>query len=247
MAKREEPKPTTAEENGEARPRGLGRRTIACVGCGVVFVVVAIVGIILASVWDTKESRLYHGKTMPSNVAYIGYWVSDKTLGARIDTFAITANNIACDFAVRNDGQQPVTIKSIGRTIIAPPLDNRMVEIAIPVSLFDGDEPMRVTDDENVLGLQYAMQGQWVLLDPQGASSAPQPEPFTLKPGEIKRVRYRPLANQLLMPASALRIAVLLDDGGEPHPFYFLRQSCGIAGVFERTFNKAVERGAERR
>ena len=47
----------------------------------------------------------------------------------------------------------------------------------------------------------------------------------------------------MLMPASALRIAALLDDGKPPRPFYFLRKSAGIAGWFERSAEKAMGGG----
>lgn len=231
----------------EAAPApGLSSRTIACAGCAAVFVVVAIVGIILASVWDARDSRLFNGRPLPTNVAYIGGWVSDKTLGARIDTFAIAGDKIACDFAVRNDSQQPLTVKAIGRTIIGPPLDARMSESEIALNLLPQDEPMRITDDENVLGLQLVQGGNWAMIDPVEAQDAPKPEPFSLKPGEMKRIRYRPAANQLLMPASALRIAVQLEDGNPPRAFYFLRKSSGIGGMMERMMGTAVERGAER-
>ena len=215
--------------------------TIACAGCAGLFVVAIIVGIIWLTAWDTKDSRLYDGKPIPENVAYIGRWVGDDVISARIDTFAITGDKIACDFAIRNDSPQDITVNAIGRTIIAPPLDSRMSANSIPLNLMDGDLPMKVTDDENVLGLQLAMGGMWLIIDPGEAEDAPPPEPFTLKPGEVKRFRYRPRAHQLIMPASALRIAVLLDDGEPPHPFYFLRQSSGIGGWFEKGAEKAIE------
>jgi hypothetical protein len=234
-------------EPAQAPAPVLSGRTLACAGCAALFVVLAIVGIIGAAIWDAKDSRLFNGRPLPKNVAYIGCWVSDKTIGARIDTFAFAGDKIACDFAVRNDSQQPVTVNAIGRTIIGPPLDARMSEEELPLNLVPGDQPMRVTDDQNVLGLQLVAGGNWAIIEPVEAQDAPKAEPFTLKPGEMKRIRYRPMAHQLLMPASALRIAVQLDDGNPPHVFYFLRKSAGIGGLMERMMGTAVVRGAARR
>jgi len=245
MAKQDK-KQTVEPVEEQAPAPGLSGRTVACAGCAAILVVLAIVGIIVAQVWDAKDSRMFNGRPLPANVAYIGCWVSDKVLAARIDTFAIAGDKIACDFAVRNDSKSPLTVNAIGRTIIGPPLDARMSETEIPLNLLPADEPMRVTDDRNVLGLQLVMGGNWAMIDPVEAQDAPKPEPFTLKPGEMKRIRYRPAAHQLLMPASALRIAVLLDDGNPPHAFYFLRKSAGIGGMMERMMGTAVQRGAER-
>lgn len=243
---KQEKKQQPAPAESQAPAPALSGRTLACAGCVALFVVAAITGIILASLWDARDSRLFNGRPLPSNVAYIGCWVSDKTLAARIDTFAVVGDKIACDFAVRNDSSAPVTVTAIGRTIIAPPLDARMSETEVPLNLIPGDQPMRVTDDQNVLGLQLVQGGNWAMIDPVEAQEAPKPEPFTLKPGEMKRIRYRPAAHQLLMPASALRIAVQLDDGNPPHAFYFLRKSAGIGGLMERMMGTAVVRGAER-
>ena len=74
--------------------------TIACAGCAIVFVIAAIAGIIAATVWDNKDSRLYQGKPLPENVGYIGRWVSDGTVAARIDTFVLAGD------------RQPATLRS---------------------------------------------------------------------------------------------------------------------------------------
>lgn len=235
----ETPPPQTSAEP-PARNR---RRIVACAGCGGLFALALIVFIVWINAWDSRDSRLHEGRPLPENVAYIGRWVSDDALSARTDTFAVAGDRIACDFAIRNDSARDVTVLAIGRTIIAPPLDARLSQQRIGLELMEGDVPMEVTDEENVLGLTQAMGGVWIIIDPGEATGAAPPEPFTLKRGETRRFRYRPHAHQMLMPASALRIAVLLDDGSPPRPFYFLRKSAGIAGWFERSADKAMSGG----
>jgi hypothetical protein len=232
-----EPKPAPAEEPA---PRTPSRTTVACAGCAGVFVVALVAAIIVLKAWDAKDGRLFSGRPLPSNVAYIGRWVSDGELSARADTFAIAGDRVACDFTIRNDTKHDVTVRAIGRTIVAPGLDARMGQGAIELDLMDGDQPMRITDDQNVLGLQMAAEGQWLMAEPENLAQVPAPEPYTLKPHQTKQVRYRPKAHQMLMPAKALRIAALLDDGKAPHAFYFLRKSAGIGGWFERGVEKAV-------
>ena len=244
MARKDrQPTETTAPQTSSAPPARSNRRTIACAGCGGLFVLALIVFIIWVNAWDHRDSRLHDGRPLPENVAYIGRWVSDDVLSARIDTFAVAGDRIACDFAIRNDSPTDVTVRAIGRTIIAPPLDARLSQQRIGLDLMEGDMPMEVTDEENVLGLTQAMGGVWLIIDPGEAGGASSPEPFTLKPGETRRFRYRPHAHKMLMPASALRIAALLDDGNAPRPFYFLRKSAGIAGWFERGAEKAISGG----
>lgn len=244
MARKDrQPTEAPAPETSAEPPARNRRRTIACAGCGGLFALALIVFIIWVNAWDHRDSRLYDGRPLPENVAYIGRWVSDDVISARIDTFAITPDRIACDFAIRKDSPTDVTVLAIGRTIIGPPLDARLSAPKLGLELIDGDMPMEVTDEENVLGLQQAMAGMWIIIDPGEATSAAPPEPFSLKPGETRRFRYRPRAHQMLEPASALRIAVLLDDGNPPRPFYFLRQSAGIAGWFERSAEKALSGG----
>ena len=251
MAKKnpqKQPAPPPVEEPEVQGPAPLSRRTIACAGCAGAFVLVLIIAVVVLWVWDAKDGRQFNGKPLPTNVAYIGGSVSDQVVGARIDTFAITGSKLACDFAVSNDSQQPITVKAIGRTIVAPAMDTYLVTAEVPLTLCPEDQPMLVTDEENVSGLQMALGSQWVPFKVEANADAAQPQPFTLKPGETKRLRYRPpWVSQYMSPASALRIAVLLDDAKPPHPFYFLRKSAGIGGFFEKGMATAVERGSERR
>ncbi len=211
-------------------------------GCAAVFAVALLAAFIAINAWDARDSRLFKGNPLPSNVAYIGHWVSDKTVGACISTFALAGDRIACDFVLRNDSNRDMTVQEIGRTIIAPALDVRMSEMTVEADLMQGDQPMRVTDDENVLGLTQALGGVWLMIDPGHTTPSKTPQPFTLKPGQVKQIRYRPrMDRSTMMPASALRIAVRLDDGSAPHAFYFLRKSCGIGGWFEKKVETAVE------
>lgn len=232
----------SVQEASGQQPAAKSRKpiTIACVGCAAIAVIAIVVAIISVTAWDSRDSRLHEGSPLPENIAYIGRWISDGVVSARVDTFAIAGDKIACDFAIRNDSDRDITVNAIGRTIIAHPLDARLSEASIPLNLLEGDTPMEVTDDENVLGLQFTM-GVWMMIAPGDPESAPPPESFTLSAGEIKRARYRPPANQMIMPASALRIAVLLEGEDTPRPFYFMRRSAGIGGWFEKGVETAVQ------
>jgi hypothetical protein len=242
-----QPVPEPAEEPAPS-PQAPRRTTIACAGCGGAFVIALVTAIIVLNAWDAKDGRLFNGKPLPKNVAYIGRWTTDGDLSARVDTFAIAGDRIACDFTIRNDTKHDVTVRAIGRTIVAPGVDARMGQGAIELNLMPGDQPMRVTGDQDVLGLQTQGEGQWLMAEPDNAAQVEAPKPYTLKPHQTKQVRFRPKAYQelgngqvlSLMPAKALRIAVLLDDGKDPHAFYLLRKSAGIGGWFERGVEKAV-------
>lgn len=211
--------------------------TIACAGCAALFVIAAIGAIIAATVWDNKDSRLYQGKPLPSNVGYIGRWVSDGTVSCRIDTFVLAGDRLACDFAIRNDTKQEITVSAVGRTVIGQMGSHWLVQSEIPLSMNADDQPMLVTDDKNTLGLQAGMPPIKLVED----ENPPPPEPVVLKPGQMERFRYRPAAHQLLMPAGALRLAVQLDDGSEPRAFYFLRMSSGIGAWFEGGAEKVIQ------
>lgn len=234
-----EKKEAVEEQAKTATDRRKRTATIACAGCMIAFVIAAVAGIIAATVWDNKDSRLYQGKPLPENVGYIGRWVSDGTIAARIDTFVVAGDRLACDFAIRNDSKQDITVQAIGRTVIGQLGSHWLTQSKIPLSMNADDQPMLVTDDKNTLGLQPGMPPIKLVEN----ENPPPPEPITLKPGEMKRFKYRPAAHQLLMPAAALRLAVQLDDGSEPRAFYFLRMSSGIGAWFEGGAEK-IMRGA---
>jgi len=231
---------SSAIDTEQAEPKKLSKPTIACAGCAGIVVIAAVVVIIAIMTWDPKDARLYEGEPLPENVGYIGRWVSDDTLSMRIDTFALAGDRIACDFAVRNDSDSEVTVHAIGRTIIAQSIASLFNQTKLPLELVADDQPMQVTDEENVMGIA-SVYGTMALVVPEEADDAPAPQPFTLKPRQTERLRYRPHAHQLLMPASGLRLAAQLDDGREPHAFYFLRQSAGISGWMERGAQKAIQ------
>ena len=243
--------PETVDEEQTEKRRSP--TTIACIGCAAAFVVTVIVAIIAITAWDARDGRLYDGEPLPENMAYIGRWVSDEAVSVRIDTFAAAGDKLACDFAVRNDTKQDMTVRAIGRAIIGQPAESLLVLSTVPLDVAAGDDPMGVTDDENIMVMLADMNGQLMAItQPSSEEVPPAPEPFILKPRELRRFRYRPEAKvevqgimgRQILPITdpwALRIAVALDDGGEPRPFYFLRKSAGIGGWFEKGVETAVK------
>ncbi len=225
---------TAGQDDTPIKPRKI---PAACFGCGSAFVIAAIASVIWLTIWDGKDARLYEDKPLPANVGYIGRWISDDTVGVRVDTFVLAGDRLACDFTVRNDSDQDITVDAIGRTVIVQLMSHWLSQSTIPLELTNDDGPMVVTDNKNILGLRTGMP-PFNLVEDQ---DPPAPQPFTLKPGELKRYRYRPVAHQLLMPAAALRLAVQLGDAQPPRPFYFIRKSAGIAGAFEGSAQKVLE------
>lgn len=255
-----EPSVAATEDTTEKTKARVKARNTACAGCAGLAVLVLIVGVVSLLVWDNKDGQVRKGKPMPSNAAYIGRWATDDTLSVQLSTFTVAGDKMACDFAIRNVSKQPVTIKAIGKTLIGVSMDTVLLGETVPLDLTEGDEPLRITDDRNALWL-IPSQGQPLLLAPQDRE-AKQPEAFTLQPGQVEAVKFRPhaLNPQDLVSAigigalmggmpqmTGLRLAVLLDDGNAPHPFYFVGESAGIGGWMERGVAKGVEKASERR
>ncbi len=247
----------SAAEKNQARVRA---RNMACAGCAGLAVLVLVIGVISVLVWDGRDSRMRKGKPMPTNAAYIGRWATDDTLAVQLSTFTTTGDKMACDFAVRNVSRESITITAIGKTLIAASMDTVLLSESVPLVIAEGDEPMGVTDDRNALWYIPA-QGQPLLLKPQDPE-AQQPEPISLKPGQVETVKFRPHALNAqdlvsvlgigalmggLPQMTGLRLAVQLDDGKEPHPFYFVGESAGIGGWMERGVARGVEKASERR
>lgn len=233
-------------------------RNIACAGCAGLGVLAVVIGIVVVLVWDNKDSRLYDGKPLPANVAYIGRWASDDTVAVQLSTFTIAGDKVAADFAVRNASKQPIKVLAIGRTLIGVPMDTLLTGDAVPLELMQGDQPMRVTDEKGAMW--YVLnQGQPTMLAPDTSGAAP-PEPIDLRPGQVQSFKFRPNALDLQsligalgmgaltggMPTlSGLRLAVQLDDGNPPHAFYFMHKSAGIGGWMEKGVEKAATRGRQ--